>query len=68
MTDTPKPDVNPTEVEITPAMIEAGYEALAGADIWPPDRRRDWAIEVYRAMRACRLRESCPSPGRTRSE
>jgi hypothetical protein len=39
-------------VEITPEMIEAGAEVLCGADIWPPDRRRDWAIEVYRAMAA----------------
>ncbi len=38
------------EIEITPEMIEAGEDALLGADIWPLDHRRDLAVEVYRAM------------------
>ena len=55
-------------VEITPEMIEAGAEVLCGADIWPPDRRRDWAIEVYRAMAALDGSRRNPSPVRSPKE
>jgi hypothetical protein len=58
----PKAGDGVPEIEITPEMAEAGAEALEGADIWPPDRRLDWAMEVYRAMAALDLSRRNPSP------
>lgn len=59
------PNDSPSEIDITPEMAEARAEVLCGADIWPPDRRLDWAIEVYRAMAALDVLRRNPSPERS---
>lgn len=61
----PLPELKPNEIEITPEMIDAGEEALIGAEIWPPDHRRDFAVWVYRAMVACNPKARRPSGKRS---
>lgn len=54
MADTPKTDLNPTGIEITPEMAEAGMEAIFGepgvAEVGVFFSARDLAVKVYRAM------------------
>ena len=61
MTDTTKPDKNPTEIEVTHEMIWAGIRAakLISFD-WGLDDEGDVVSRVYRAM-VC-AKDQCSHP------
>ncbi len=55
-TDTSAPLARPAEIEITPAMIEAGVEALA---LWDRGDSDEWKVwHVYQEMHKARASHS----------
>jgi hypothetical protein len=51
------------EIEITPAMIEAGEREIFASGVWPSECYGDWssdlAMRVYRAMASAGLAKPC---------
>ena len=51
-------DVDDCEIEITPAMIEAGAEELRGYDSLE-DYPKDWVASIYLVMESARKEGPC---------